>query len=581
MKRREAMDKKNDQSMEDIMNGLHDQLQFSWFTYVLLFVLYMVTTIFLTIVSDNNSTFNVFGNPVPLRTLAGVFSSLSNISIIFWVLFYKKTGFITSMVILGIQFPLLLRKIFVFQVYSSIPGIFTNIFTITAAIIIYYNDVRLSKYQQGIRKQAVTDRLTGLPNRFACYEMMEELAKKKEEFVLVMIDLNNFREINDSMGFNVGNEVLKEVAERWRKLANSSETGTRDIVARQSGDEFLLVVREYLDGSDVLQTIRCYEKVLEEKLTIDECDYYLAASFGYAEFPLDVDNVETLFTYANTAMYEIKKINGSNHIMHFTKELLREEHTLEMERKLRAALENSTIYFNLQPQYDMDHKLRGFEALARMRDEAGQIVSPGEFIPVAEKIGIIDKVDSMVFVKSAELFGRLLKETGSDITLSLNASVKHLMKSDFMDELKGLLDTYEIPAGNLEVEITESIMLDSADKALACINRIKEMGIKIAIDDFGTGYSSLSYLSKVPADLLKIDKSFIDEMNNSDASKKYVAAIVSMGHIMNMEVISEGVEDDAQIETLREIGCDFIQGFVWGRPLPAEDAEALVKGLNS
>jgi len=227
----------------------------------------------------------------------------------------------------------------------------------------------------------------------------------------------------------------------------------------------------------------------------------------------------------------------------------------------------------------MDHKLRGFEALARMRDESGQIVSPGEFIPVAEKIGIIDKVDSMVFVKSAELFGRLLKETGADITLSLNASVKHLMKSDFMDELKGLLDTYEIPAGNLEVEITESIMLDSADKALACINRIKEMGIKIAIDDFGTGYSSLSYLSKVPADLLKIDKSFIDEMNKSDASKKYVAAIVSMGQIMNMEVISEGVEDDSQIETLREIGCDYIQGFIWGRPLPAEEAEKLVKGL--
>ena len=159
--------------------------------------------------------------------------------------------------------------------------------------------------------------------------------------------------------------------------------------------------------------------------------------------------------------------------------------------------------------------------------------------------------------------------------------VKHLLKSDFMDELKGLLDTYEIPAGNLEVEITESIMLDSADKALACINRIKEMGIKIAIDDFGTGYSSLSYLSKVPADLLKIDKSFIDEMNKSDASKKYVAAIVSMGQIMNMEVISEGVEDDSQIETLREIGCNYIQGFVWGRPLPAEEAEKLVKGLKS
>ena len=580
MKHKEKFSDKNNQSMEDIMNGLDDQVRFSKLTYILIIVLYIATTVLLAAISNSESTLNLFGNPVPLKTLAGVLSSLANICIILLVVFYKKIGFITALVILGTQFPMLIRKIFVLHVYGSIPGIFTNIFTLIAAVIIFVSDVKLAKYQKGIRKQAITDRLTGLLNRFACYELMDDLIEKKENFALVMIDLNNFREINDSKGHTTGNEVLKVVAKRWGDCANSNATGTLDFVTRQSGDEFMLVIRKYLDDEDIMDTIRHFEKVLEEKVTIDECEYYLSASFGYAEYPADADNADTLFTCANTAMYEIKKINSSNHILRFTKDLLREEHTLEMERKLRIALENSTVYFNLQPQYTMDHKLRGFEALARMRDEAGQIVSPGEFIPVAEKIGIIDKVDSMVFKKSAELFGRLLKETGADITLSLNASVKHLMKSDFLDELKSLLDTYEIPAGNLEIEITESIMLDSADKALACINKIKDMGIKIAIDDFGTGYSSLSYLSKVPADLLKIDKSFIDEMNNSDASKKYVAAIVSMGHIMNMEVISEGVEDDAQIETLREIGCDFIQGFVWGRPLPAEEAEALVKGLK-
>ena len=580
MKHKEKFSDKNNQSMEDIMNGLDDQVRFSKLTYILIIVLYIATTVLLAAISNSESTLNLFGNPVPLKTLAGVLSSLANICIILLVVFYKKIGFITALVILGTQFPMLIRKIFVLHVYGSIPGIFTNIFTLIAAVIIFVSDVKLAKYQKGIRKQAITDRLTGLLNRFACYELMDDLIAKKENFALVMIDLNNFREINDSKGHTTGNEVLKVVAKRWGDCANSNATGTLDFVTRQSGDEFMLVIRKYLDDEDIMDTIRHFEKVLEEKVTIDECEYYLSASFGYAEYPADADNADTLFTYANTAMYEIKKINSSNHILRFSTDLLKEENTLEMERMLRTALEKGNIYFNLQPQYTMDHKLRGFEALARMRDEAGQIVSPGEFIPVAEKIGIIDKVDSMVFKKSAELFGRLLKETGADITLSLNASVKHLMKSDFLDELKGLLDTYEIPAGNLEIEITESIMLDSADKALACINKIKDMGIKIAIDDFGTGYSSLSYLSKVPADLLKIDKSFIDEMNNSDASKKYVAAIVSMGHIMNMEVISEGVEDDAQIETLREIGCDFIQGFVWGRPLPAEEAEALVKGLK-
>ena len=276
-------------------------------------------------------------------------------------------------------------------------------------------------------------------------------------------------------------------------------------------------------------------------------------------------------------MYDVKRTNNSNRILRFTPDILKVERTLEIEKLIRTALEHDTVTFNLQPQYDINHNLRGFEALSRMKDDEGRSVSPGEFIPVAEKVGLIDKVDGAVIRKAMMFFGELLRQTGAEITLSVNASVRHLMKNDFLDELRADLEASGVPPSQLEVEITESIMIDSTDKALQCINEIKKMGVKIAIDDFGTGYSSLSYLNKFPANLLKVDKSFIDKMNASDSSKQYVAAIISIGHIMGFDVIAEGIEEEAQLETLREIGCDFIQGYLWGRPLPKEDAEKLVK----
>ena len=278
-------------------------------------------------------------------------------------------------------------------------------------------------------------------------------------------------------------------------------------------------------------------------------------------------------------MYQIKKANSSEHVLKFTSDLLKDEQLLEIESTIRTALENETVYFNLQPQYDMNHKLCGFEVLARMKDSEGQNVSPGEFVPVAEKVGLIDLVDGMVFKKAGKFFGEIIKKTNQNITLSINASVRHLMKSDFLVEIKNMMESYEIPAEKLEVEITESIMIDS-EKALQRIDELKKMGLMIAIDDFGTGYSSLSYLNRFPANLLKIDKAFIDEMNKSDSSRQYVSEIISIGHVMGFEVISEGVEEEEQLETLKEIGCDYIQGYLWGKPLSEEDARKLVLNEN-
>ena len=487
--------------------------------------------------------------------------------------FCGKLGFFTALIVLLAQFPLLAMNIIRSHTYNSIPGFFTNILTLITISIIYLNMRQAEKYQDRIRKQAVTDSLTGIPNRFACSELVVNLVEQGKKFITVSIDLNNFKSINASMGFGAGNEALKAVASRWKAIADGGLSDTLDFIARLSGDEFALVIRDYDSEEEILKTIQKYKDALQEKMTVDNCDFYVSASFGYAEYPTDSDKMDTLISYADAAMLEAKRSGNSDRIVRFTPELLKEEHTLEIEKKIRAALEKDGVFFHLQPQFDMNQKLRGFEALARIRDEDGKMISPGEFIPVAEKVGLVDKIDVTVFRKSAAFFGQLLKKTNSDITLSVNVSVRHLMKNDFLQETKDILERNGIPAKNLEVEITESVMIDSAERALRCINSLKDMGVQIAIDDFGTGYSSLSYLNSFPADLLKIDKSFVDKMNDSDSMRQYVAAIISMGHIMGFDVISEGVEKHQQIDTLQSIDCDFIQGFLWGRPLPAEEAE--------
>lgn len=448
----------------------------------------------------------------------------------------------------------------------------------TLELTTFFISSHIARYKviQRLQHMSYTETLTGLPNRFASRERISKLIENGESFTAVAIDLNNFKSINDTLGFDAGNQVLVEIAKRWDALSEGAPEKSDCFLSRTSGDEFVLLIRNYRNQEDLLNTIDKYVNALRENLTVDGCDLHVSASFGYAEYPTDADSADSLLSRANAAMKEIKKANSSQHVLRFTPDILRDEHILEIENMIRNAIENDTIFFNLQPQYDMDHKLRGFEALARMRDAAGNVISPGEFIPVAEKVGLIDRVDGIVFKKAGRFFGELLKKTGADLTLSINASVRHLMKNDFLSEIRELILTSDIPASKLEIEITESIMIDSAEKALRCIDEIKSMGIQIAIDDFGTGYSSLSYLNRFPANLLKIDKSFIDKMDSSESSRQYVASIISIGHILGFDVISEGVEDPEQLRTLKEIGCDFIQRFIWGHPMSAEDSEKLV-----
>ncbi len=561
---------------ERILDQIALRKQASLGIYAVLVILYVAATLVVTSTAGMQGEVSMFGVSLTIYSFAGIFSALSNIFIMLIAVYFGKLGFFTAMTALVVQFPMILVGIFVKGNADSLPGLFTDFFTLIAVIIIYLNNMRIDKAQDKLRDQAVTDNLTGLPNRFACSELVNDLIRQGEKFTLVSIDINNFKSINDTMGRNAGNEVIIEIASRWKNAADQESSGTLDFVTRQSGDEFSLIIRNYSSEDDIIKTIKHYQLILEKKITVEDCDLYLSACFGYAEYPTDADNSDSLFSSADAAVYEMKRMGNSNHILRFTPELLKNERSVEIERKIRAALVNDSLFFNLQPQYDISHNLRGFEALARMKDSDGTMISPGEFIPVAEKAGLIDKVDISVFRNAAKFFGELIQKTGADITLSVNVSVRHLMKNDFLDEIRYVINTCGVPADKLEIEITESIMIDSAEKALVCINELKNLGLKIAIDDFGTGYSSLSYLINFPADILKVDKSFIDKMNSSESSKQYVAAIISIGHIMNFDVISEGVEEPEQLDTLRSIGCDYIQGFIWGRPLAPEDAEDLV-----
>lgn len=569
----------NKHNIEIVLNRISDRRKVPTFFFVLLLVFYLISWLITSTSASMKTNILVFNKSIPVYSFAGIFSALSEICTIFIVFYFGKKGFFTALVLQLLQIISIVMALVTKNNLTSLPGLFSSLLTVVAITIIYINNKHMDQFQKQIRDQAVTDNLTGLPNRYACSELINALYTKKEKYFIVSIDLNGFKSINDTFGFDSGNDVLKEISNRWKTIADSGETGTLDFISRINGDEFALIIRDYTSEEQALNTIKQYEKVLKHQITIEACDLYITASFGYAEYPIDSDQKEFVFTCAETAMHEVKRISSSNHILRFKPDMLKSKHILEVEGKIQEALKNQTIFFHLQPQFDINHKLRGFEALARMKDSDGTFISPGEFIPVAESVGLIDKVDEMVFKKSAMFFGEILKKTNADISLSINVSVKHLMKNDFIDEIERILKESNVPANKLEVEITESIMIDSVDKALKCIDRLKSMGIMIAIDDFGTGYSSLSYLNKFPANLLKIDKSFIDTMNTNKSSKQYVSAIISMGHIMGFDVISEGVEEEAQVNTLKEIGCDYIQGFIWGRPLPQEEAEKLV--LNS
>lgn len=550
-----------------------------WGLFVLI-AFYIACAVFVSKTSNSSDVMFMFGHPVPLRSVTGAFSAVCNLCVVLMIVLYMTPGFVISLLMLVLQIPMLLVSLVGRHNFSAISGIVTDLVIILVSAYLYTYVSRSARFRERMRDQASTDRITGIPNSFATSELMNYMIQKKEPFALAVVKFVNFSNINNTLGQDAGDVALAMIAERMSRVSESGSAGAETFVATRKGNEFLLVVRGCNSDGMARNVAGRFADAMKEKFVVEGCDFVLSTSIGYSLFPEDADNENDIFDYAYIAMEQSRKADKSGSILRFSSDMLNSDNSVEVERTIRHALDNNDVFFNLQPQYDMDHNLRGFEALARIRDEEGNFISPTVFVPVAERAGLVDLIDARILFSSTKFIGELVRKTGTYLVLSVNTSVRHFMHEGFVDEVRQALEESGLPASQLEIEITESIMIESVEKANECIGRLKALGVDISIDDFGTGYSSLSYLNSFPSDMIKVDRSFITNMNSSEKTKQYVAAIIALGHVMNFKVIAEGVETEDQIETLRNIGCDYIQGFVWGRPMPAEAAAELVRGIK-
>lgn len=483
----------------------------------------------------------------------------------------NKKGFAAAMMINGFQFVNVSFSVFVMKNMDAVTGV-PMMAGILGLLCMQHNHIKKSEQnEKRLHSLYATDPLTGLNNRRSVMEHINGKIAANEPFSLLIFDLDNFKNINDTMGHACGDAILYKTAERWRALVNGSV-----YLGRTGGDEFAVIVSGRTEDEVKAFADKCL-KLLSEKIHTEKCDYYATFSAGAARFPEDGTDCESLFSFADTAMHKAKS-SGKNRICFFGAEMLSEIHNeMKLENEIRSALKYNRFYLVFQPQFETETKrLRGFETLLRLKDEEGDPIPPSTFIPAAEKSGLILDIDRWVLRHAMQSFSE--QTAGSDFIVSVNISARHITDCGLAEEIKALLDETGFPAEMLEVEVTESCFISSVDEAINTLLQIKKLGVKIALDDFGTGYASLSYLQRLPIDLLKIDKSFIDDMTERNDSGDFVKAIISIGHMFRCKVISEGVELESQLEILKELKCDYIQGYIWGKPQEHSSAVQLIEG---
>lgn len=429
---------------------------------------------------------------------------------------------------------------------------------------------------------ATHDSLTRLPNRVLFLDRLQQAVsralRKGEPGAVLFLDLDRFKVINDSLGHAVGDELLKDVASRLTGILRSEDT-----LARLGGDEFTLIV-EQLDDEDDAELVA--RKVLDAfKTPFQAGDYKVevTTSVGISMFPRDGTEVDTLTKQADIAMYSAKEA-GRNRYRYYTQELSSSEYKFfSMEQDLRKALPREELSIVYQPQYELTGgKIIGFEALLRWNSPQRGNVVPAEFIPVAEVSGLIEQIGSWVLEEVCRQIVSWKREQWDFGRIAVNLSRRQLASNKLTPTVKSLLDRYEIDGSHLEFEITESSIIEQDDVAFYNLQKIDEMNIELAIDDFGTGHSSLVNLKRFPLTRLKIDRTFVKDVNKDPNDEAIIKATIALGQSLGMKVIAEGVETQPQLEFLRDAGCDEVQGYLFGKPASARESEALLgSSLNA
>ena len=431
------------------------------------------------------------------------------------------------------------------------------------------HDITDAKHQeQKIKKLAYYDFLTQLPNRTLFKEEAENLIKSSHyqavNFALLFLDLDNFKWVNDTLGHRTGDEVLMHVA---KSLQAQMPEGA--LIGRLGGDEFLILL-PFNETMEVSQAAEALIADIQSPIRIHQQVINMGWSIGISVFPNNAQNYDELLKNADMAMYAAKN-RGKNNYQYFNDEMNRTAHQrMQVYNRLKSAILNDGFHLVYQPKHDAQtQKITSVEALIRWQDEKLGFVGPDVFIPIAEESGLIVEIGDWVFEQAMKDKLSMTEQGVDAVTVAINVSVRQLEQKDFIDKIESWLERYPLQACDFEIELTESTLMSNIDEFADMISRLSQMGFAISIDDFGTGYSSLQYLNQLSFDTLKIDKTFVDEIENK--GKPIAQAILSLSKSLQFESVAEGVETIQQARLLKEMGCSMMQGYLFSKPIPLHE----------
>jgi diguanylate cyclase (GGDEF)-like protein len=421
------------------------------------------------------------------------------------------------------------------------------------------------------------DSVTGLPNRALFYETLRKTLDRASGdgcmVAVLIIDLDHFKNINDTLGHAIGDELLRQFSNRLVHCVH-----TRDTVGRLGGDEFALILTMQDNNHAATAVANKIREVLREPFDLKGHEVTVTASIGITVHPDDASDPETLLKYADTAMYRAKKA-GRDTFRFFTAQMNAEALAqIKMEKAVRKAVENNEFVLFYQPKVQLSSgRIIGLEALLRWQRPGHGLVSPAEFIPVLEETGLIVGVGTWVIDTACEQIGRWMRSATGPMQVAVNVSGRQFVEGDLEGDVVKALARHDIPSDLLELELTESSLMVNTTRTIATLQNLKNLGVQISLDDFGTGYSSLAYLRRFPIDKLKIDIAFIRDITTNPDAASIALTIIRMAHGLKLDVIAEGVETEAQLAYLRRYGCDQIQGYYFSRPLPLAEIEQILR----
>lgn len=433
--------------------------------------------------------------------------------------------------------------------------------------VVVFSDIsQIKEAERKLEKFAHYDNLTNLPNRSLFYDRIESAlsrsARSGKKTALLYINIDHFKQINDSIGHQAGDMLLREAAKRI-----SGQIRPGDTVSRLGGDEFTVILSELDDADGVQDIARQIQLEMRQPILLGGQDINTSASIGIAIFPDDGLEAEQLIKHADTAMYHVKQ-SGRDDIMFFDKNLnAYAEARIQLENNLKKALHSDELFVVYQPRFSIDgKKVISAEALLRWNHQTKGFIPPSEFIPLAESSGLIVEIGQMVLHKACEAAAHWNHKSQQNVSVSINLSARQLHDSNILSDIENALNASGLDPSLLELEITETMVIQDMDLVIARLEAIRKIGVRLSVDDFGTGYSSLIYLKRLPVSTVKIDKSFIDDVPGTSDGENLIKAIISMSHSLSLSVVAEGVETKEQLDFLAEHNCDEIQGYLLGKP---------------